>query len=86
MLDDPSFPGRAHFIAHAVRDIADRLVYVLDPQGKLRVQYDSELDWIEAHWPNIQKIDTANNCAANTEAIAIDYEVAIRIDGLVNEQ
>ena len=49
LVDDGEyFPGRIHFIAHAVRDISDRLVYVLDPQLKAgRVQYENEMDRIE---------------------------------------
>ena len=52
MLGDADFPGRLHFIAHAVRDIADRLAFVLD--GDLesnRVQYEQSLDRILSTWP-----------------------------------
>ena len=57
MLGEHSFPGRIHFIAHAVRDIADRLITVLDPQvDAKRVQYENELDRIEKHWPTIDAI------------------------------
>lgn len=35
MIDDGEFPGRVHFIAHAVRDIADRLAYVRPNSGAI---------------------------------------------------
>ena len=34
LLYDEDFPGRIHFVSHAVRDIADRLVFVLDQQSR----------------------------------------------------
>lgn len=52
LIDDGDFPGRIHFVAHAVRDISDRLIYVLDPQLEAaRVQYENAMDQIEKHWP-----------------------------------
>lgn len=55
LIADKGFPGRVRFIAHAVRDIADRLVLVLDPQlTGTRVQYENEMDRIVDKWPIIR--------------------------------
>jgi hypothetical protein len=74
-----------HFIAHAVRDIADRLVFVLDPQLKgSRVQYDNEMDAIEKDWPTFQKInDDDGDGLANPDTLTIDYTLASKINSLV---
>ncbi len=63
LLNEGDFPGRIHFIAHAVRDIADRLVFVLDPQLKgRRVQYEQEMDGIEKLWPELQTFQAKASC------------------------
>lgn len=85
LIDDTRFPGRIHFIAHAVRDISDRLVYVLDPQLEgARVQYENELDWIASRWPNIMSVGDTTDSAMASETIEIQQEVAARIDSLVS--
>lgn len=84
LLNDGDFPGRVHFISHAVRDIADRLVFVLDPQQESnRVQYENEMDWIEDKWPDIQNVGAMNDGEATTETVTVHYELAVRIDSLV---
>ncbi len=81
LLSNERFPGRVHFIAHAVRDIADRLIYVLDPQQPSnRVQYENELDKIEKEWPSIA---TFNGDSEIDVTIAISYNVGLRINDLV---
>ncbi len=83
LLNEPGFPGRVHFIAHAVRDIADRLIFVLDPQLKgSRVQYDNELDKIVKDWP---KLEVFNDTFVldQPDSIEINYVVASRINSLV---
>jgi hypothetical protein len=83
LLDHVTFPGRVHFIAHAVRDIADRLAFVLDPHlDSSRVQYENEMDWIADNWSAIQTVEAADG-EADTETVMIDYQVATRIDALV---
>jgi hypothetical protein len=83
LVDDDDFPGRIHFIAHAVRDISDRLVYALDPQLKAgRVQYENEMDRIEKLWPHLN-VPGPTDAAAETETVTIDYKVASIIDSLV---
>ena len=85
MLDDREFPCRVNFIAHAVRDIADRLVFVLDPQLKgSRVQYSNELDRIEKLWPGLQTVSQRYDGAAGQETMAIDYKLASIVDSLVS--
>ena len=84
LIDDGDFPGRIHFVAHAVRDISDRLVYVLDPQLKAgRVQYENELDRIEKHWPQLMSVGDTNDAVAETETLRINHKVASMIDSLV---
>jgi len=84
LLNEGDFPGRIHFIAHAVRDIADRLVFVLDPQLKgRRVQYEQEMDGIEKLWAELQTIQGTNDGAAAQDTVPIDYRLASKIDALV---
>ena len=84
LLHDKCFPGRLHFVAHAVRDIADRLPFVLDPQLESnRVQYEDQMDGIEKLWPKIQVITGAGKEPNTHDTLVIDYELASRIDSLV---
>lgn len=84
LVDDGDFPGRIHFIAHAVRDISDRLVYVLDPQlNGNRVQYENEMDRIEKDWPQLRSVGDTNDAVAETETVRINRKVASMIDSLV---
>lgn len=86
MLDDGNFPGRVHFISHAVRDIADRLVFVLDPQLEgSRVQYENKLDGIMEKWPNLKKVTNTSDEDAVHDSVAIDYALASMIDSLVED-
>ena len=84
LLDDRYFPGRVHFIAHAVRDIADRLVFVLDPQlTPSRVQYENEMDRIDKFWPRLQTIRETIAGTPTQDTVTIDYNLARMIDSLV---
>jgi len=73
LLDAGEFPGRIHFIAHAVRDMCDRLIYVLDPQLKgNRVQYENEMDTIAEEWPTIHRLSAAQDeRASNDGSVAV---------------
>ncbi len=83
LLALPTFPGRVHFIAHAVRDIGNRLVFVLDPQLRTsQVQYANQLDLIEPLWPNIQDLEETDEQAVR-DTVSIDYKLAARIDSLI---
>jgi hypothetical protein len=84
LLDDKDFPSRVPLIAHSVRDIADRLVYVLDPHlTSSRVQYENEMDKIEKAWPDIRTLkDGESNPEVNCVA-EIKFSLAIKIDSLV---
>lgn len=85
LLEDSTFPGRIHFIAHAVRDIADRLVFVLDPQlPGTRVQYENEMDQIEKVWPTLAKVEDGAESVPSDDRIVIDYKLALIIDRLVD--
>ncbi|MCJ7589121.1 MAG: hypothetical protein MUQ00_14655 [Candidatus Aminicenantes bacterium] len=86
LLDDGNFPGRVHFIAHAVRDIADRLVFVLDPQLKgRRVQYEGEMDRIAKLWRALQTVRGTTNQSPTQDTVTINYRLAVMIDSLVTE-
>lgn len=61
MIDDGEFPGRVHFIAHAVRDIADRLAYVRPQLRGNRVQYENALDRIARAWPDVHGAQDARD-------------------------
>ena len=85
LLNDGGFPGRLHFISHAVRDIADRLVFVLDPQliGS-RVQYENEMDRIARDWPQLQAFNVGEASeSANPDSVTISYASASSINSLV---
>lgn len=84
LLADSGFPGRIHFIAHAVRDTVDRLVFVLDPQLRgRRVPYEEDLDRIAKSWPNIQDISGNDDHAATRDSVSINYHLALDVDRLV---
>ena len=85
MLNDASFPGRTHFICHALRDISDRLIFALDPEQKGdRVQYENAFDEIEKSWPTIELIDH-NGTPIPSVTITLDDQLARRIDSLVGD-
>ena len=51
MLNNPRFPGRLRFIAHAVREIRNGLPNVVDgPKVRRQVQYKKEVDRISKAW------------------------------------
>lgn len=84
LLGDGDFPGRIHFIAHAMRDISDRLVFVLDPHLNVkRVQYENELDRIEKLWTPLMSVRNPSDAAVTTASVRINYDVATIIDSLV---
>jgi hypothetical protein len=84
LVDDGNFPGRIHFVAHAIRDISDRLVFVLDPQLKAgRVQYEYEMDRIEKLWPQFPSVQYTNYGAAQTETVPVERKVVSLIDSFV---
>lgn len=82
LLKDPAFPGRIHFIAHAIRDITDRLAFVLDTQlDGQRVSYETHLDPLIELWPTLNSLTPAN--PSPTDTVAIPLTVALRVDGIV---
>lgn len=84
LLGEKEFPGRMHFIAHAVRDIADRLVYVLDAElTGTRVQYERDMDRIAECWPMLQAVTEASDLVVDQDALTINYKLARMIDSLV---
>lgn len=84
LLGEENFPGRIHFIAHAVRDIADRLVFVLDPQLKgRRVDYAGQMDGIEKLWPELQTFLAKADGSVAQDTVTIKYRLAAKVESLV---
>ena len=86
LLANPTSPGRVRFIAHAVRDIAARLVFALEPQRKgKRVQYEEHLDKIQEQWRFPDGICRREAAAPAEEIVSIPWNVAVLIDALIVE-
>jgi hypothetical protein len=84
LLANPNFPGRERFIAHAVRDIANGLVFALEPQRPgQRVQYEDALDKIEEEWKSPDSAWQSAPSATPEEDLTISLKVAQLIDRLV---
>lgn len=83
ILGQADLPGRIHFIGHAVRDIADRLVFALDPElDGQRIPYEDHLDRIVPDWPPVTEAYEASDRPAPDE-ISVPYAVAREVDDLV---
>jgi hypothetical protein len=81
MIEDEAFPGRLHFIAHAARDILNRLPDLLDPQVKpKRVEYDKACDEISKHW---RSLDSFDGDTPPPGPVSIDFRAAGAVDSLV---
>lgn len=87
MLEQKTFPGRIHFISHAVRDIADRLAFVLDPQLEgSRVPYENALDQIGPLWPHIDSTQTqSDQTPGASDHVKIEYRLALIINAIVEK-
>ncbi len=84
ILGNARFPGRIHFISHAVRDIANALPFCFDPQlGGALVQYAHHLDGIEKEWKSRQQV--SQQAAASDDGFIVSAKVAGLIDKLVEE-
>jgi hypothetical protein len=84
LIEDSSFPGRVHFIGHAVRDIADRLAFTLDAElSGSRVQYENELDKIEKTWKRLVRFEEDQH-ATKEDSVEIGYHTACQIEDLIN--
>lgn len=85
LLHDRGFPCRLYLLAHVVRDIANRLIFALDPQEKpSMVQYAERLDKIMALWPSVDPIAKGAGDVTG-ENVEISYKLATKIDRLVEE-
>jgi hypothetical protein len=72
------------FIAHAMRDIADRLPVVLDKQEEeSRVQYDNALDLIEQWWPRFDALTRTDTLPGDVDSVSVPFIVAKHINDLV---
>lgn len=50
MASDPAFPGRLHYVGHAVRDIANRLPEIISGTRGEYLDYKSRFDELVAAW------------------------------------
>jgi hypothetical protein len=84
ILGNAQFPGRTHFISHAVRDLANGLPFALDQQldGTL-VQYANHLNNIEKEWKSPKQV--LDQASPNADVFAITMKVAKQIDNLIEE-
>jgi len=86
LLHDKNFPGRVHFISHAIRDISDRLVFILDPHvDPSCVQYANELDKILKFGLKLEPVENTNLNSSKTESYVIDAKSAVVIKNLIEE-
>ena len=84
LLATPLFPGRVRFIAHAVRDIANILVFALEPQCKgQRVQYEDHLDKIQQQWRSPDGVCQHEGPSPLVDNVTIPLELARLINDLV---
>jgi hypothetical protein len=87
LLDDKPLPGRVRFIAHAVREIRNRLPDTISgPTKKQRLDYTSRLDDIAKH-PGVQTLitDLSDTTIPATTTITIDRTLAKKIGKLLND-
>jgi hypothetical protein len=83
LLANVAFPGRVRFIAHAVRDIANRLVFAIDPQEGDRVQYEEHLDEIQKLWPSLDGVCERELSSPSASSLSIPWDLAGMIDALI---
>lgn len=85
LITDQDFPGRLNFIAHAIRDICNRLPFVLDPQNEpQRVDYEGRMDQIEKLWPQSMQVDLKTS-KDPSQAISISIHAAKQINALIDD-
>jgi hypothetical protein len=85
LLADPSFPGRLHFIAHAVRDISNRLIDALDPhKPPSRVQYEHYLDLVAKDWPSLNPTSAPDSTGLMSDAVQVPASLVAQLDQLVH--
>lgn len=87
LLLDVGFPGRVHFIAHSLRDIADRLAFVLEPtlQADSRVEYENHSDKITERWPRLTFTIEEGNLVGPEPTVSIGELAARRVDNLIED-
>ncbi len=91
---DSRFPGRVRFVAHAVREIANRLPdAILGPTTKGELQYKNRLDQIAEVWGKHGlpfdgslpiKVSAAEPLPSSTD-IPLPYEVYQKIANLIHD-
>jgi hypothetical protein len=85
LLADTKFPCRIQFISHAVRDIADQLIFALDEgmKKRSRLQYAQRLDRIALDWPFSQSDPSRAFPEIPIAAVPIPFDVAERLHQLI---
>jgi len=86
LMADEGFPARVHLIGHLVRDIVNRLPYVLDKGLKNeRMDYQKHVIKIEKAWPLAENMFDVTTPLPSGEQVPIPANVAKQINDLVKE-
>jgi hypothetical protein len=84
VVEDAAFPGRIHFVAHAIRDILNRLLEVLAAEdAPPRVQYEQAFNNIAPFWPRMDPMGGPESSPRSD--VAVPYNVAVTIDSVVQQ-
>jgi len=86
LLATQNLVGRAHFVAHAVRDIMNGLCGVLEQRPSSRqVDYVHHVNKIEKDWPNLEKLFDPTTPSSAEQPILIAAPVVKLVNELVIE-
>lgn len=88
LLERKKIPGRFQFIAHAIRDICDRLYIVLYPETEtVKSNYPAIIDKIVPHWDSLNSlISLKSDTPESSKTILINRELASVIKDLVEHR
>lgn len=88
LIGTRSFPGRIYFIAHAARDICNRLPDIFLTIENSKIGYEEKLDEIAKVWPdtNVKASDYAPRPDIDTDmTVSIPISVAMKILTLLDK-
>lgn len=90
LLEDPTFPGRTHFICHAARDIGNRVPEVIAGRVEFqRVELTEELDQLAELWSRDgldrkELPQTADGAATTKHEVEIPIAVFKHLQIIIN--
>jgi len=87
LFSEIPFPGRVRFVAHAVREIRNRLPDVIvGTKQNQSLQYKNRLDQLSKKWEKIATpMVSEENKIPKTQSVSIPYDVYQEIDRLVKD-